>query len=221
MRAVGYAPPWLRNVADVCPRSVRNVAPFPAAAVEHEPVIAPWSDERRLLAAMRGGDRGAAEEIVERTYSAVYASLYRLCGDGDLAADLTQETYRKAWEALGGFDGRSQLFTWLYRIAYTTFLNHIRRPRLMTSLDAPEAPEMPDRAPRADDMLSDAEEAERLRGAVLKLPEDLRFTVTAHFWGGLAVKEIAKIEDVTTVAIRKRLHKAFGLLEISLDEETQ
>ena len=184
-------------------------------------ITAPWGEERRLLAAIRGGDRSAAEEIVERTYSAVYASLYRLCGDGDLAADLTQETYRKAWEALGGFDGRSQLFTWLYRIAYTTFLNHIRRPRLMTSLDAPEAPEMPDRAPGVDVLLSDAEEAERLRGAVLKLPEDLRFTVTAHFWGGLAVKEIAKIEEVTTVAIRKRLHKAFGLLETSLNEETR
>ena len=71
----------------------------------------------------------------------------------------------------------------------------------------------------ADEVLSNAEEAEHLRNAVLKLPEDLRFTVTAHFWGGLAVKEIAKIEDVTTVAIRKRLHKAFGLLETSLDEE--
>lgn len=182
-------------------------------------MIAPWGEERRLLASVRGGDRAAAEEIVERTYSAVYASLYRLCADGDLAADLTQETYRKAWEALAGFDGRSQLFTWLYRIAYTTFLNHVRRPRLMTSLDAPEAPVVADRAPTADEVLSDAEEAERLRAAVLKLPEDLRFTVTAHFWGGLPVKEIARIEDVTTVAIRKRLHKAFTLIETSLDEE--
>lgn len=181
-------------------------------------MIPPWGDERRLLGAIRDGDRGAAEEIVERTYSAVYASLVRLCGESDLAADLTQETYRKAWEALGGFDGRSQLFTWLYRIAYTTFLNHVRRPRLMTSLDAPDAPEMADRAPAADDVLSDAEEAERLRRAVLQLPEDLRFTVTAHFWGGLAVKEIAAIEEITTVAIRKRLHKAFALLEAALDE---
>src|SRR5207244_5279354 len=91
------------------------------------------------------------------------------------------------------------------------------RPRLMTSLDAPEAPEMADRAPAVDEVLSDAEEAARLRTAVLQLPEDLRFTVTAHFWGGLAVKEIAAIDGVTTVAIRKRLHKAFGLLEASLD----
>ena len=199
---------------------MNNVAPFAVAAAEREGVT-PWSEERRLLAAVRGGDRTAAEELVERTYSAVYASLFRLCGDGDAAADLTQETYRKAWEALDGFDGRSQFFTWLYRIAYTTFLNSIRRPRRVVSLDEPEAPEMADAQPLADEVLSGSQEAERLRAAVLTLPEDLRFTVTAHFWGGLAVKEIANIENITTVAIRKRLHKAFAMLELTLDEESR
>src|SRR5579872_5626732 len=146
-----------------------------------------WGDERRLLDAIRGGDRSAAEELVDRTYSAVYASLYRMCGDADRASDLTQETYRKAWEALDRFDGRSQIFTWLYRIAYTTFLNSIRRPRLLMRLD--EAPEMPDGTPAADDALGEREEAARLRKAVLQLPDDLRLAVTAHFWGGLAVEE--------------------------------
>ena len=199
---------------------MNNVAPFAVTPAELEGVT-PWSEERRLLAAVRGGDRTAAEELVERTYSAVYASLFRLCGDGDSAADLTQETYRKAWEALEGFDGRSQFFTWLYRIAYTTFLNSIRRPRRVVSLDESDAPEMRDEQPLQDELLGNTEEAERLRAAVLTLPEDLRFTVTAHFWGGLAVKEIAQIESITTVAIRKRLHKAFAILESSLDEETR
>ncbi|MBV9495376.1 MAG: sigma-70 family RNA polymerase sigma factor, partial [Acidobacteria bacterium] len=113
----------------------------------------------------------------------------------------------------------SQLFTWLYRIAYTTFLNHIRRPRRITSLDEPDAPEMKDARPSAADLLEERQEGERLRAAVLRLPEDLRFTVTAHFWGGLAVKEIAAIEEITTVAIRKRLHRAFSILESLLQEE--
>ena len=182
-------------------------------------MLAPWNEEGRLLAAVRGGDRSAAEELVERTYSAVYASLYRLCGDGDLAADLTQETYRKAWEALEGFDGRSQFFTWLYRIAYTTFLNHIRRPRRITSFDEEGAPEVADQSPAVDQLISEREEGARLRAAVMTLPEDLRFTVAAHFWGGLPVKEIARLENITGVAVRKRLHKAFSILEASLDEE--
>lgn len=186
---------------------------------EREAVTTPWSGEQKLLAAIRAGDTAAAEELVENTYSAVYASIYRLCGDSDLAADLTQETYQKAWGALSGFDGRSQLFTWLYRIAYTTFLNHVRRPRRTTSLDEPDAIDVVDETPPADEVLVVEEEAGHLREAVMKLPEDLRFTVTAHFWGGLPVKEIARIEGITTVAIRKRLHKAFTMLESMLGED--
>ncbi|MBV8517999.1 MAG: sigma-70 family RNA polymerase sigma factor [Acidobacteria bacterium] len=195
-----------------------EVASFPAREREQD-ASPPVRGEQKLLADIRAGDTAAAEELVERTYSAVFASIFRLCGDRDLAADLTQETYQKAWAALSGFDGRSQLFTWLYRIAYTTFLNHIRRPRRMTSLDEPDAIDVRDERPAADELLADAEEAERLREAVMKLSDDLRFTVTAHFWGGLPVKEIARIENITTVAIRKRLHRAFSLLETLLDEE--
>jgi RNA polymerase sigma-70 factor (ECF subfamily) len=199
---------------------VAEVAPFPAREAERD-VSTPslWSDERKLLDAIRRGETAAAEELVERTYSAVFASIYRICGDQDLAADLTQETYQKAWIALPKFDGRSQLFTWLYRIAYTTFLNHVRRPRRMTSLDEPDAIDVQDERPRADDVLADEQEASRLRKAVMELPEDLRFTVTAHFWGGLPVKEIAEIENITTVAIRKRLHRAFSMLEGLMHEE--
>lgn len=198
-----------------------EVARFPVSELERDEVSTPGADERTLLIAIRAGDREAAEELVERTYSAVFASVYRLCGDSDLAADLTQETYQKAWGALKNFDGRSQFFTWLYRIAYTTFLNHVRRPRRITSLDEPDAIDVRDERPGAEQLLADAEEAERLRGAVMKLPEDLRFTVTAHFWGGLPVREIASIEEITTVAIRKRLHKAFTMIEAMLDEEVR
>jgi RNA polymerase sigma-70 factor (ECF subfamily) len=176
------------------------------------------SEESNLLVAVRSGDRAAAEQLVDRTYGAVYASLFKMCGDGDLAADLTQETFQKAWVALPRFDGRSQLSTWLYRIAYTTFLNHIRRPHRLTSLDDENAIEPRDAAPAVDDVLSETEEATRLRAAILRLSDDLQFTVTAHFWAALPVKEIARIEGISTVAIRKRLHKAFGILQTFLNE---
>src|SRR5436305_14005701 len=110
----------------------------------------PAGEERRLLAALAAGDRAAAERLVEQTYRGVYALLRRLCGDSDLAADLTQETYRKAWDALPGFDSRAQFSTWLCRIAYNTFLNHLRRPRLLVPLDEKHEATVADPAPAAD-----------------------------------------------------------------------
>jgi len=177
------------------------------------------ASERKLLSRAKAGDRAAAEELVEQTYAIVYASLCRLTGgDGDLAADLTQDTYRKAWEALPGFDGRSKLSTWLYRIAYTTFLNHIRTPRKMVDIED-SAPALMDPTPGAEDSLSRKQEETALRDAVLALPEDLRFTVTAHFWAGVPIPEIARNLGISAVAIRKRLKKAFSILEATLENE--
>lgn len=175
-------------------------------------------DERQLLAAIHEGDRGAAEILVERTYAAVHAWLFRLTGgDSDLAADLTQETYRKAWSALSGFGGRSQITTWLFRIAYTTFLNQKRRLALVPLPDG--SPESPDPDVLPDEELSRSQMSEHLRRAVIGLPEDLRFAVTARFWADLSVKEIARVEGVTAAAIRKRLRKALAHLESRLSEE--
>jgi RNA polymerase sigma-70 factor (ECF subfamily) len=175
-------------------------------------------NEAALLARLADGDRQAAEELVEHTYGLVYASLLRLTGgDNELAADLTQDTYRKAWPSLDHFHHRSQLSTWLYRIAYNTFLNHVRRPQRVQPLD--EVPEARDPGLGQDERMDRREVAERLRRAVVGLPEELRFTVTARFWAELPVQEIARLEDVTGAAIRKRLKKAMSTLRVVLGEE--
>jgi RNA polymerase sigma-70 factor (ECF subfamily) len=173
------------------------------------------------LAELAAGDRQAAEALVERTYRGVYGFLRRLCGDPELAADLTQETYRRAWSALAGFDGRSRFSTWLCRIAYTTFLNHLRRPRRLVPLDERQEAAVPDPQPAADERLGDALAGERLRRAVLALPEELRFTVTALYWGERTVAEVARHEGVTPVAIRKRLKRALKALAAALEEEVR
>jgi RNA polymerase sigma-70 factor (ECF subfamily) len=188
-------------------------------AVGDRPAGSDGAREDRLLAALAGGDRAAAERLVEETYRRVYGFLLRLCGDPELAADLTQESYRRAWDALAGFDGRAQFRTWVARIAYNTFLNHLRRPRRLVPLEDAHEARVADPAPAADEVLGRAAAAERLRRAVLGLPEDLRFTVTAVYWGELAVREVARHEGVTTAAIRKRLKRALALLAMELAEE--
>lgn len=179
------------------------------------------SEDWRLLAAVAAGDRQAAEQLVEQTYRGVYNLLRRLCGDPDLAGDLTQETYRKAWDALPGFDGRARFGTWLFRIAYTTFLNHLRRPRRFVPLEERHETVVPDPAPAADEELGRTAAGDRLRRAVLALPEDLRLTVTALYWGDLPVKELARQEGITPVAVRKRLKRAIQALARALEEEVR
>lgn len=174
-------------------------------------------DENTLAADVARGDRQAAEALVVATYELVYASLHRLThGDAELAADLTQETYRKAWQSLRSFDQRSRFSTWLYRIAYNTFLNHIRRPKLVETLEEPTTAAV-DPTPDQAEALARRQAALRLRRAIWGLPEDLRFTLSARYWGELEVEEIAKLEQVTGAAIRKRLRIASERLKLVLE----
>jgi len=163
------------------------------------------------------GDREAAERLAACTYRTVFGALVKLSGDPDLAADLTQETYRKAWAALPGFRGGSAFTSWLYRIAYTTFLNHVRRPARLVPLDEGEAASLTHPDPPSIDTLRRAEEESLVRRALLTLPGELAFVVTARYWGEVPVGEIAKVQGISSVAVRKRLKKAFGLLGAALE----
>ncbi|MGH9317385.1 MAG: RNA polymerase sigma factor [Thermoanaerobaculia bacterium] len=176
--------------------------------------------ELRLLERIRSGDREAADALVLETYEPIYASLVRLCGDRDLAADLTQETFRRAWEAFARFDGRCRAFTWLYRIAYNAFLNHLRRPLRVVSLEGSAIPPPPDPLPSAEQRLAAADSFRCVREAVLELPEGLRFVVTARYWAGLSVGDLAREEGISTVAIRKRLRRALASLEEVLERSS-
>lgn len=178
------------------------------------------ADQNALVRAYRAGDRDAAETLVRQTYSLVYASLHRLTrGDVDLAADLSQETYRKAWRSLSSFDGRASFSSWLYRIAYNTFLNHVRRPPPERPLeDAPPA-KLNDRCSSPEKALSDAEQSAGLHRAVMSLPDETRFLITARYWGEVPISELAAADNVTTVAIRKRLRRALGEIRAALEKE--
>jgi RNA polymerase sigma-70 factor (ECF subfamily) len=180
-------------------------------------------DERsdsELLEALAEGDRGAAEALVDRTYSRVFALLCRLSGwDRDLAADLTQETYRRAWASLASFRGQAGLSTWLYRIAYNAYLNHVRRPRRVVPLEGEELARIGDGKRGADEEIADRQVQLRLRRAVLALPEELRATVVARYWAETPVAEIARIDGISEVAVRKRLRRATALLAAVIGEE--
>jgi len=148
----------------------------------------------------------------------IYRSLCRLCGgQEELAADLTQETYRRAWAALKDFDGRSRFSTWLYRIAYRCFLNHIRRPRKLVPIGENLARSLSNPGPDPEEKATARQLEVQLQRAVLDLPELLGETITARYWGGIPVREIALAAGISEVAVRKRLRKAVALLRKHLE----
>ncbi|MDH3745553.1 MAG: sigma-70 family RNA polymerase sigma factor [Acidobacteriota bacterium] len=175
-------------------------------------------DERELWPLVAAGDRRAAEKLVELSYRNIFASLVKLAGgDTDLAADLTQETYRKAWASLGRFQGGARFSTWLYRIAYNTFVSHVRRPVPLSPLDDRQAEVLREPAGSQLDELGRLSDVRRVRRAVLELPEELRFAVTARYWAELPVTEIARLQKISQVGVRKRLKRALAQMAESLE----
>jgi RNA polymerase sigma-70 factor (ECF subfamily) len=108
-----------------------------ATAVEARP-----SGDPLFLERLRRGDAAAFEQLVAERSADVYALLYRLTSEPEEARDLTQETFLRAFQAIGRFRGDADLKTWIYRIAINQARNRWRwwrrRKRDMTvSLDAP------------------------------------------------------------------------------------
>ena len=182
----------------------------------------PPDDESHLVAELRSGRPRAAERLAEATYGRLYAACHRMTGSTEEARDLVQETYRKAWRALPEFRGDARFSTWLFRIAWTTHMNALRRPRLVVPFEDEQAAEtQPHHEPSPEATAAAGERASRLRRAVAGLPEDLRYPVVAHYWAELPVREIADSEGITPVAVRKRLARAFRLLATALEEKTR
>lgn len=177
--------------------------------------------ESVLIAAARAGRRDAAERLAAASYRKLYAACCRMTGDPDAAADLTQETYRKAWQALAGFRGGCRFSTWLFRIAFTTHLKQVRRPRRIVPLDPDFAALAADPGPGPEAEAAGRERAARLRRAVAALPDDLRFAVTARYWADAPVADLALVEGITQVGVRKRLARAFRLLAAALEENSR
>lgn len=148
------------------------------------------AEERELVEKARAEDPEARDALVRSLYPRLLASALRLARRRDVAEDLAQETVYRALRSLAGFDGRSALFTWTYRILINLFLNRARRegrerPPVEGEFESlhREGPE----GPEAEAM--DRESLRRLWTAVHELPESLRATVLLVVFDGLDYEE--------------------------------
>jgi RNA polymerase sigma-70 factor (ECF subfamily) len=167
-------------------------------------------DDVDLVRRARAGERDAFETLVGRHADRLFGVVLRFCGDVHEAEEITQETFLRAWRSLHRFEGRSQFFTWLYRIGINEAKRRYERRRRDTTTGSLEdsGVEIPDwsdaparRAERRDLACS-------LERAIAALPPEYRLPLILRDIEGLSTHEAAAIMELGEAAFKSRLHRA-------------
>lgn len=169
------------------------------------------------LDALRSGDRAEFARLVEVYYEMIYRLAIKMLNDPQDAEDILQETFLKAYRHLQGFDGRSSLSTWLYRIVTNEALMFIRRKKpAQVSLDETtetlegelEPVQIIDWCCMPEDELMSAEALDQLDQAVINLPTSLRVVFILRDTQGLSTREVSEVLGLSETAVKTRLSRA-------------
>lgn len=173
------------------------------------------SDEELAVAASRGSEE-AFRELVERFERPVFSLIVRIVRRPELAEELAQDTFVKAWRALERFDPGRKFSSWLFKIAHNSALDSLRRKgEEPLSLDEPvaegESPRELPADPNAEDPLLrlTARGAGRaLERAIAGLRPQYREVLLLRFAEGLAYEEIAEVVGAPLGTVKVHLFRA-------------
>ncbi|WP_426147386.1 RNA polymerase sigma factor RpoE [Polaromonas sp. DSR2-3-2] len=185
------------------------------------PAAAEKADDSDALLVERtvAGDQKAFELLVIKYQRRIQRLIGRMVRDVDLVEDIAQETFIRAYRALGQFRGEAQFYTWLYRIAVNTakkaLMDLKRNPtvsenayksddddetsRVENELTSPETPEA---------VLASKEIANIINQAMQDLPEELREAITLREIEGLSYEEISEAMNCPIGTVRSRIFRA-------------
>ena len=170
----------------------------------------PVVDEATLVRRAAEGEMAAFEELVMRHADRLYAALRRFGLDDGEAQEVAQETFIRAWRGLDRFEGRSQFFTWLYRIGFNETHRRLGRRRPAGSVVSIEERTVEDLADDAPGPATRAEQHElrlALSEALRELPSALRAPVVLRDVEGLSTEEAASVLELGEAAFKSRLHR--------------
>jgi RNA polymerase sigma factor (sigma-70 family) len=171
------------------------------------------SDET-LLAGLGAGNSEAAAAFIRRFQGRVYGLAVTILRDPDLADDVAQETFVRAWRHAGTYDPRrGRVATWLLTIARNLAIDHAR-VRSATPMD-PEiiASEL---ALAREDAPVDIAESDRVRQAVGSLPDDQRRALVLAMYAGRTAREISELDGVALGTVKTRIRAAMLKLRDAL-----
>ena len=179
-------------------------------------MIEPQQFTPELLERLKAGDRQAFSELVERTSGKIYSLGLKMLGNEQDAEDMLQETYIKAYKALPGFENRSSVSTWLFRIAANEALMILRKrknalPAFDIDADADDDAqpvEIVDWCCLPESELASSETKNELNNAISKLSPALRMVFLLRDMEGFSGAETAGILGINEDAVKTRLVRA-------------
>ena len=177
-----------------------------------------------LVRRVQRGDSAAFDLLVRKYQHRIVALIGRYISDWSECQDVAQDTFLRAYRALGNFRGDAQFYTWLHRIAVNTAKNHLvahnRRPPT-DDIDVDDATQFESGMRLRD---NDTPERELMRQqleqtvmrAVEGLPEELRQAITLREVDGLSYEEIAQRMDCPIGTVRSRIVRAREAIDVEL-----
>lgn len=169
-----------------------------------------------LVVRFQKGNREAFSELAERYLSPMTRFVLRMVRDEDIAKDIVQTVFLKAYEGLSSFQGTSSFKTWLYRIAVNTTTDHFRKCREHADEDVSQLPAPPMDCPSVQ--LDRAQSIARLRKAVTELPEKQGLTLQLRVYGEMSYSEIAEILGGTEGGARANFFQAVRTLRAGTED---
>ncbi len=180
-----------------------------------------------LIKKAQAGDVEAFGEIFKQTNKQIYNFLLHLSSDRELAADLTQETFIRAFKALKSLKSSDAFVSWIHRIVLNLYRDYMKKPRLHTESieqnsftddeDDDKRKEIIDWTNNPEKIASDRELQSVVRDAISSLPEIHRTVVIMHHIEGMEVNKIAKTLKIKSGTVMSRLARARETLRHKLD----
>ena len=166
------------------------------------------------------GDKSAFEELVKRHQDLVFSLSFKLTGNRELANDVAQESFIRAWKAIEKFRGDSTFGTWIYRITVNTAWTLRKKAKKHYSLNIKDTqePVVIDEKKDPELVAINSDLSVVLRKALNQIPLEQRIIVELKNIEGRSHKEIADYLDISVTAAKVRLHRAHQKLRNILEE---